>query len=254
MPSIDYKSARELLNAEFSEVERMALEGQGQPKIRGSISKLFDSIFESSTQAYREVFLGCILARLSDRNIDLTKPYVNQGEDAYNGRTLDETVVNPFLHEKRIPSSKGPFLAAFRRSVRFDEATREGLRDKEGYSALLRLIEGLSKADKEGELRGVLRYTLFRFIALRTASEIPLSRLQRISLEQYGQLIDGLLNTASGGRFPMMLVEATFTAINRVFNLDWEIDVQGINVADKQSGAGADITIKRGKNLCWPPR
>jgi hypothetical protein len=82
---------------------------------------------------------------------------VNQGDDAYNGRTLDEKVVNPFLHERRIPSSKGPFLAAFRRSVRFDESTREGLRDKESYGSLLSLIKLLKKAPDEKALQGQRR-------------------------------------------------------------------------------------------------
>lgn len=126
MPSIDYDAVRKLLNDEFSAIESEALEG-GQQNVPKSRKKHFDIIFDSHTQAYREVLLGCVLARLSDRKIDIHKPYVNQGDDAYNGRTLDEKVVNPFLHEKRIPSSRGPFLAAFRRSVMFDKTTREGM-------------------------------------------------------------------------------------------------------------------------------
>jgi hypothetical protein len=188
-------------------------------------------------------------ARLSDPKIDITKPYVNQGDDAYNGRTLDERVVNPFLHERRIPSSKGPFLAAFRRSVRFDESTREGLRDKESYDSLLSLIKLLKKARNEKALLTILWYTLYRFIKLRIASEIPLVKLRRISLEQYGHLIEGLLHTPSGGRFPMMPAESTFIAIKRVYNLPWEIEVQGINVADKFSGAGADSLSSMGRRF-----
>jgi len=47
--------------------------------------------------------IGCALARLHDDEIDITKPYMNQGDDAFNGRTLDERVVNPFLQENEIP-------------------------------------------------------------------------------------------------------------------------------------------------------
>ena len=192
--------------------------------------------------------MGCILARLSDPNTDITKPYVKQGKNSYSGGTLDEKVVNPFLHEKRIPSSAGPFLAAFRRSVRFDKATRSGLRDKQGYDSLLNLIKELAGQRHEETLKQILRYAIFRFTALRKAADIPLARLHRISLEQYGQLIEGLLETPSGGRFPVMLSEATFLALNRVFKLGWTVDVQGINVADKPSGAGADITVRQGSS------
>jgi len=118
----DYEAARELLEREFAAVESAFLSGQ-RPN-RHSLYKHIETIFFSQTQAYREVSLGCVLVRLLDKSVNIHKPYVNQGHDAYNGRTLDEKVVNPFLHNKRIPSSRGPFLSTFRRSVMFNEATR----------------------------------------------------------------------------------------------------------------------------------
>lgn len=174
---------------------------------------------------------------------------MGHGEDAYNGRTLDERVVNPFLQDKRIPCSRGPFLSTFRRSVMFDELTRDGLRDRRGYDSLLALINMVASTNTDEDLKGILRYLLFRFIRLRTARDVPLARLHRISLEQYGQLLDGLLSTPSGGRFPLLLTEITFTTIKSTYSLDWTIEVQGINVADRPSGAGGDITIKRGTKV-----
>jgi len=164
-------------------------------------------------------------------------------------RTLDEAVVNPFLHEKRIPASRGPFLSAFRRSVPFLPATRAGLRDKVGFDALLVIIDYINDAETDEELLAVLRYALYRFFELRHASDVPLTKLQRISLEQYDALIEGLLATPSGGRFPVMLVEAAFTAIREAFGLEWTIEVQGINVADRPAGAGGDITIRKGESV-----
>jgi hypothetical protein len=244
MPVIDYESARKILEAEFSRVEAETIEGKTRDLAKRQ-RRHFDSIFQSQTQAYREVLVGCILARLCDRSIDIHKPYVNQGDDAYNGRTLDERTVNPFLHEKRIPASKGPFLAAFRRSVMFDKNTREGMRDKSGYDSLLALIDSVADINSEKELKDLLRYLLFRFICLRTAADVPLSKLRRISLEQYGSLIEALLSTPSGGRFPVMLVEATFSAIKKTYTLPWAIEVQGINVADRAAGVGGDIVIRK---------
>lgn len=212
MATLDYDEIRGVLEREFVDVESQVLNSHG-PTIDPTLVDHFDAIFSSSTQAYREVLLGCVLAKLHDRAIDVHKPYVKQGEDAYNGRTLDERVVNPFLHERRIPSSKGPFLSTFRRSVMFDRSTRDGLRDKAGYDSLLVLINHVASETDSEELRAFLRYLLFRFIQLRDAAEIPVVRVQRISLEQYGILIEGLLSTPSGGRFPVMLVEAAFAAI-----------------------------------------
>jgi hypothetical protein len=240
---IDYNSARAILENEFGTVEKEALEGKAPSAPDAKTANHFDVLFASKTQAYREAYVGCILARLADRKIDVAKPYVNQGEGAYNGRTLNEKVVSPFLHEKQIPSSKAPFLSALRRSVQFDKATRKGIRDKEDYDSFLALIDVLKNTNVEGEILALLRYTLVSFIKLRIAADVKLSKLQRVSLEQYGQLIKGLLGTPSGGRFPVMLVAATLDAIKKAYRLGWDIQTQGINVADSAAGAGGDITV-----------
>jgi hypothetical protein len=247
-PTLDYDAARTLLEQEFATVEALVLEGKelAPPE---ELRLPFDAIFESRTQAYREVFLGCMLARLQNRNIGIHKPYVNQGANAYNGRTLDERVVNPFLHDKRVPCSRGPFLSAFRRNVRFVQGTRKGLRDQAGYDSLLALINYVAEIDDQDELKSLLRCLLFRLIRLREQTEVPVSRLHRISLDQYGELIAGLLMVPSGGRFPVLLVEAAFRAIKEAFALDWQIEAQGINVADRAAGAGGDITIRRAEQI-----
>jgi hypothetical protein len=248
MPPIDYSAAKNLLEQGFIQVESQFLQGTYQ-QVDPSLISHFDTIFQSRTQAYREVLLGCVVARFQDRAIDIHKPYINQGPDAYNGRTLDERVVNPFLHDKHIPCSRGPFLSAFRRNVRFETRTRQGLRDREGFNALLALIDYLAEENIESNLLTFLHYLLFRFLELRQEASIPLSRLQRISLEQFDELITGLLSTPSGGRFPVILVGATFTAIKETFGLSWEIETQGINVANGASGVSGDITIKSGDSI-----
>ena len=244
MPAIDYDNARSVLEEHFARAEGSALQGEGA-RVATEIVQAYDVLFASRTQAYREVLLGCILARLQDKDINIRLPYVNQGPDAYNGRTLDEKVVNPFLRSKKVPSSKGPFLSVFRRSVRFDQATRDGVRDKDAFDKLLCVIEALEATRAQTELVHILEYHLRRFVELREESEIQVSKLRRISLEQCGALISGSLDTPSGGRFPMFLIVATFRTIATVFELDWTVEFQGINVADRASGAGGDVTIRK---------
>jgi len=202
-----------------------------------------DQLFQSGTQAYREVLLGCTVVRIQDKKVNIRQPYVEQGRNAFSGRSLDERVINPFLHEKRIPSSRGPYLSVFRRSVQFDQSIRAGLRDKTAYDSFLAVIGYLESTSRKGELLKILQYLLYRFAELREQATIPLSRLQRMSLVQYDGLISELLGTPSGGRFPVLLVAATFGAIKEFFGLDWQVVCQGINVADAASGAGGDIMI-----------
>jgi hypothetical protein len=242
--SIDYEVALKVLSDTFAGVEALLLNGQ-VPECGETLTPQFDTIFKTKVQAYRETLLGCALAHLLDREIDIRLPYMNQGERAYNGRTLDERVVNPFIQSNRIPGSKGPYLALFRRSVRFDASTREGVRDKRGYDAFLALIAVLEALPDDHEILDFLRCLLYRFAKLREAADVALSRVQRLSLEQLSSLIGSLLATPSGGRIPVIVVVSAFRALNEFFGADWTIEYQGINVADSQTGAGGDITVKR---------
>lgn len=147
------------------------------------------------------------------------------------------------LQDKRVPATRGAYLSVFRRSVRFEAGTRDGLRDKEGFDSFLEVIAYIQGTSDDGTLAGILDYLLYRFARLRETANVPVTRLQRISLEQYDRLISGLLSTPSGGRFPMLLAISAFQALKEFFDLDWDISWQGINVADTASGVGGDITV-----------
>lgn len=246
MAALDYDQAAALLKELFAEAEHH-FQSKTVPLANSATMKTADILFASNTQSYREVLLGCGLARMMDRSINIRHPYMNQGDDAFNGRTLDERIVNPFLHDRIIPCSKGPYLASFRRSVEFVPETAKGLRDKEGYAALLDYIAALEKADA-GQARQLVLYLLYRFVILRDASNIPLSRIHRLSLEQYETLIGKLLQAQSGGLIPVLLTVTMLQTIKACFGLSWKIEWQGINVADKASGAGGDITVTQDGN------
>ncbi len=201
---VDYGSARYLLDTTFTEVEACLLQGT-VPEADKRVQTACDLIFSSRTQAYREVLLGCLIARIQDKSLNIRQPYLDQGTKAFSGRSLDERAVNPFLHDKQIPSSRGPYLSVFRRSVQFDTATRTGLRDRAGYDAFLELISYIERLADDVVLRQVLKYVLYRFARLREEADVPLARLQRISLEQYDTIISDLLATPSGGRLPVLL-------------------------------------------------
>ena len=242
---LDSAKARELLDRVLAEAESKLLRN-AVIDCPARTENLFDAIFQSNTQAYRETLVGCVLAKIQDSEVNIRLPYKNLGPKAFNGRTLDERVVNPFLQQNRIPCSRGPFLSAFRRSVRFDESTRAGLRDKPGYDAFLELLSLLDQTDNGSETISFLEYLIFRFVQLREAASVPLHRLQRMSLEQYDQFIGGLLAHPSGGRLPVLLVVATLSCIKEFFGVNWSIVSQGINVADVASGISGDIVITTG--------
>ncbi|MEW5795301.1 MAG: restriction endonuclease, SacI family [Candidatus Zixiibacteriota bacterium] len=242
MPGVDYMRARRILDSNLRSITKEIIDGVAL-SIPNDIQTHLQAVFTSHTQAYREVLLGCVLAKLIDGSINILLPYAEQGPNAFSGRTLDERVVNPFLHDNQIPCSRGPYLSVFRRNVRFDASTRTGLRDKTGYDALRSLLDIVASSTSKKQLNLQLRATLHMFVRIREQSAVTVTRLQRISLEQYDELFEGLLSKPSGGRFPALLALSAFTAIKEHYHLTWQIDFQGINVADAAAGVGGDITI-----------
>ena len=241
---IDYSAARKLLDERFSVVVNLWLKGKKPETIPSDFAEPCDKIFSSATQAYREVLLGCVLARIQDRQIDIRVPYVKLGGGSFNGRTLDERAVNPFLHDQRIPSTKGPYLSVFRRSVKFEASTGTGTKDKHGFDAFLQCVAYAQSLDDEAELIRYLDFLLYQFARLREGSQIVLARIARFNLAQYWSLIEGLTAISSGGRFPLFLAVAAFKAIHQSFNPGWDVEWQQINAADSPSGAVGDITLR----------
>ena len=238
---INYEAAAALLEEVFAEGEADFAAGV-VPAVPDELAAATERLMLSRTQAYREVLVGCCLARLLDDQIDIRLPYVKHGDTAYNGRTLDEQVVNPVLRDHEIPISKAPFLNVFRRGVNFTVQTRDGISDKAGFDAFLVIIEHLRTADPDAARR-LLRFLIVGFVRLRDAADIALSHVQRLSLDQFETLIRGLLQVPSGGRFPVLLAVAMFQTIKQCFSLPWAIEWQGINVADRATDVGGDITI-----------
>ncbi len=245
---LNLEQAKTVLDREYESAEDAFREGN-EFIVRDELAEATDRIFKSKTQAYREALIGCALARILDPAIDIRLPYMNQGSDAFNGRTLDERVVNPFLRDHSIPSSTGPYLSAIRRNVSFVPETL-GQKDRQAYEQFLAFITRLEVADEE-DARQYLRYLLYHFIQLREASDIALQDIRKLSVEQYDRLIAGLLSVPSGGWLPMLLAVATFITISDCFDLKWRVDWKGINVADRAKGEGGDISVFRNDRLLF---
>jgi hypothetical protein len=242
MPQVDYQEAKSQLFALYRQVSE-TVGDDVQAALENNAANL-DVIFDSKTQSYREVLLGCALIHLIDPYVNIRLPYINHGDGAFNGRSLDEYSVNPFLQEQLFPCSKGPYLAAFRRSVKLLPETAEGLRDKAGYAAMMELLAVVENCTTQGQTETFIMCLLQRFIVLRNAAHIPLARISRFSIEQYKQLLTELVHYQSGGLLPVLITVAFFQTLVERYSLAWDISWQGINVADNATGAEGDVIIK----------
>ena len=245
----NYLEAKKILENSFKNAENAFLKKQ-TVLVSKNIETNCEIIFKSNTQAFREVLLGCCLVRILDQSLNVRLPYINLGVNSYNGRTLDEKVVNPFLQIHTIPCSRGPYLSAFRRSVNFTEETAAGLRDKASYAAFLKILDELEQIP-ESKVESILVFVLEKFLELRESGNIILLQIGKLSVEQYEKFIDELLKFPSGGLIPMMVSVAMFNTIKKCYSLVWNIEWQGINVADKASNVGGDITITENDQIIF---
>lgn len=115
---IDDQQAAQQLEQMFKSAEGLYLQ-QCIPDVNPSLIPIANDLFKSPTKSYREALLGCGLAKLLNPAINIRHPYMNHGDDAFNGRTMDEA------------------------------ATAQGLRDKKGYQAFLSYLEAFEKATNE---------------------------------------------------------------------------------------------------------
>jgi hypothetical protein len=241
---VSAKAAAELLLELYPLAERDFREGLFIDVPKAAVEAT-ERLFASKTQAYRDALPTCVLARIADPLIDIRLPATAYGENAFSGRSLSDKVVTPFLREKSIPVSAAPFLSAVRGGAKFMPGGEPRIqRDPEGFAALVSVVEyvrGLSEEDAKAYLRHLLR----RFVQLREGADIALKRIAKPNLVQLERLIKGLLGIKSGGRYPSYLATAMFQTMGECHNLGWEIEFQGINVADKASGAVGDITVRK---------
>lgn len=241
---IDNKAALALLEEIFPLAED-DFRDNADPGMSEDELAAIGALFLSETQAYREALVGCAVARVLDPQIDIRLPATEHGDNAFSGRSLADQVITPFMRGRAIPVSASPYLSALRGGARFVEGGEPRIqRDKQGFAALVFLADDLMKRD-HNQARAFLRFLLRRFVHLREDADIPLRRIAKPNLEQLRHLIMGLLGVKSGGRFPSFLATAMFQTIGECHNLGWEVEFQGINVADKFTGAVGDITVRK---------
>jgi hypothetical protein len=242
---VDTDTAKALLSETFELAESDHRDGT-LVTVPLAVVEATEKLFLSETQAYRDALPSCVIARIIDPEIDIRLPATAYGENAFSGRSLAEKVVTPFLRDRSVPTSVAPFLSAVRGGAKFMKGGEPRIqRDKDGFAALVEIVDYLRELDAEA-VRNYLRYLLGRFIVLRESHNITLKRISKPNLEQLSHLIAGMLIVKSGGRIPALLATAMFQTISECHALGWEVEFQGINVADKASGAVGDISIRKG--------
>lgn len=242
---VDRSISESLLSTAFEAAEEEHRTDAPKSDFPSEITLATQRLFASATQAYRDALPSCVIARIVDDEIDIRLPATEYGANAFSGRSLSENVVTPFLRARGVPTSATPFLSALRGGAKFIEGGAPRIqRDKDGFDAIVKIVTYLVENNAD-IAKLYLRYLMREFIVLRESNRISLQRIAKPNLEQLRCLIVGLLTVKSGGRIASMLAVAMFQTLAECYGLGWQIEFQGINVADKSSGAVGDITIRK---------
>jgi DNA adenine methylase len=211
-----------------------------------------------SNRAGARFLLAATLAKISQANIDIRKPFIqaypdDEKSDAYPGRNYDEQYIFDFITRKKLPcSSTTAFLTpGFRtKNIVLDLNQKLRGRPPELYEFILEILDAIQS--KKVPAGAVLRETIRVLIIERDARAKRLQNLKQSLQEQSGeiplssedtvQLVEQHLTLKNASRLPVLVVAAAYTAAaaklgERVLHLNAH------TAADKQTGALGDVEI-----------
>ena len=202
----------------------------------------------------KRFLMACLLAKVHRPEVDIRKPYTAIGDDdAYSGRTYDETYVDPFIIKHDLPCNPTTaFLTPALRNrhiVLTPEVNLVG-NPPELYETLLHLLDDVQKgnisaaallAETVKSLLSIRDENRQRLEVLLTPSSNSEGRLP-LSAEAIVTLIQQHLQCPHTSRLPVLVVSAAYKAAE-AFLGERALPLYSHTAADQQTGATGDLEI-----------
>ncbi len=225
--------AREWLDVEWG---RAIAENDTKTDLR------IDLLANSRTVAIRYALVTQLLGKIADPSRSLlTLQLAASSPGAWDARSFATAVVVPWVADNQhvLGTSQEPYASKPLRREHL-ERNMANVRNKEGWSQLVSLLEEFEDADCQGLVqvfRRVLRALVRRLASQTFGYAIP----QRISLPAVSTMLSAFLSTSSGGLRPLAVTTALLRTIGAAFGLFSRVEGQGINEADAAGGAPGDV-------------
>lgn len=213
-----------------------------------------------SNQSGTRFLLACLVAKLSNPELDIRKPYTEiGGAGIYSGRHYDEAFVAPFVfrHELPVNPTTSFLTPAFRTNKRTIEPGVELIgRPRQLYASIISLITAIhdGSLDAESALSEIVRWLLVireerkHRIETLFASLRGTARDSFIPAESIVTLITQHLALPKSARLPVLIVAAAYQAAREHLG-ERPMSLRGHNAADKQTGALGDVEIADRKSV-----
>lgn len=226
-----------------------------KPLIRNrSVVSEVEFVCRCSNQAGTRFLMACLVAKLSNRSLDIRKPYTEiGGAGIYSGRHYDEAYVAPFIFKHKLPvNPTTSFLTpAFRTNKTIIEPGVQLIgRPKKLYITIVDLMAAIHSGTLKAEnvLAELLRWLLIireerkQRIQTLTASLKATEGDASLPAESIVTLIEQHMALPKSSRLPVLIVAAAYQTAQEYLG-ERHLPLQGHTAADKQTGAMGDVEI-----------
>ncbi|MGH2480561.1 MAG: DNA methyltransferase [Ktedonobacteraceae bacterium] len=199
------------------------------------------------------VLMACLLAHLTQPEVDIRKPYTKLGDGSFGGRGYDERYISDFITEHGLPCIRttGFLTPAFRaKNVTLARTVELEGSSPELSNAFLDVLDSVHSgavADFEVFVEIVRQLLLVRD-EQQSEIDASLTRLkemqdrQSISAEQIITLVRQHLASPYSSRLPVLVIAAAYSAASSYLG-EHALPLQSHTAADKQTGALGDVEI-----------
>lgn len=242
----------QILALAFERASRSATQSiLNNPEISSDVEYVCRNI---QNRAGSRLLLACLLAKVHRSEVDIRKPYTESGdEDAYSGRTYDESYVGSFVIEHDLPCNPTTaFLTPAFRNRNSTLTTGVNLvgRPPVLYQKVLNLLDDVftSKVTAEDLLAETIRLLLIIRSEVRQRTETLLAALRStqdgmpLSSEAIVKLIEQHLRQPRSSRLPVLVVAAAYQAATLHLG-EIHLPLMSHNAADQQTAALGDLEI-----------
>jgi DNA adenine methylase len=198
--------------------------------------------------------LACLVAKLSNPELDIRKPYTEiGGAGVYSGRHYDETYIAPFVFKYGLPvNPTTSFLTpAFRtnKSV-IDSGVELVGRPKKLYETVVAIITAVHEGKANPEL---LLIEIVRWLAIvkferedrleSLFASLAAAKLEAaLPAESIVNLIQQHISLPKSSRLPALVVAAAYQAAQNLLG-EMALPLESHTAADSQTGALGDVQI-----------
>lgn len=205
-----------------------------------------------SNKAPIRYLMSAMLAKLDNEKVDTRQPYPKLGPNSFPGRTIDETIVQAFIHKYNLPcNDTTAFLTPAFRTIEstLTKSTFENCRPSYVYYEMMDILEYVESHPTEAKM--VLSQIVSDLLLIKElnekrmkeiVAEMKAEKTHELSSEEITTLLAQHLQCKGSSRLPVLMVVAAYQAVQHLTK-ESPKPLLAHNSADKQTGAIGDIGI-----------